>query len=134
METKTTTVGETTTQSVGVTETQEEHVGIQRKDGSIYCSCPCLPNERICVSMNYLLKEMICSVCRTKINKVIREEEQMKTNLIKCKHCDKEEIFEDFVTSFICVECDRRRTIEEELNRCSFKSVADLSQHDRVPM
>tara|TARA_Y100000310_G_C20511722_1_gene729213 strand:+ start:673 stop:846 length:174 start_codon:yes stop_codon:yes gene_type:complete len=41
----------------------EMHKPIQRKDGSIYCKCPNLPNENTSVSVNYLKRTMICSVC-----------------------------------------------------------------------
>jgi len=42
----------------------KEHKPIQRKDGSIYCYCSEMPNERISVSVNYKTKKLICSVCK----------------------------------------------------------------------
>ena len=41
----------------------ELHKPIQREDGSVYCYCHELKDEKISCSVNYKTKKLICSVC-----------------------------------------------------------------------
>jgi len=46
----------------------KNHKPTQRKDGSIYCRCPEFPEENVSVSLNWLTKKAMCSVCGKEVD------------------------------------------------------------------